>query len=467
MIFSKMIYIVFVASLGYFILSVLNYAFLVLIGSFEGKRITREEEDEDYSLAYFSTFKIPISIIVPARNEEDWISDCVKCLLSINYPEFEIIIVNDSSTDRTLEILTDLLKLKPSDAVYIKHYQDGMVRTILTSGLYPNVTVIDKTSGAKKAGSVNAGLNLARYDYICVVDADTILDKDALLKVMAYVEKDPDRIIGVGSYFGLVNGFKVKDGVVTDYSFSYNPIVACQNIEYLRTFIGNRLAWSRYNALPIVAGGFAVWRNSVLYELGGYSSEFTCEDMELTFRAHDYTIKNKEKGYRIIALPYCVGWTEGPSSVSSLILQRGRWQRVTNETVWKYKYMLCNPRYGFFAFLVMPYFLLYEVLGVFVELSSIIFVAIGWLTGILQLNIFLAYLSFMLLTQAFISMLSVLAFVEEQKLFKIRYIAYITLLCLTEFFWYRWIISAAKIKGTIDFLHGNRSPDQYARSKRT
>jgi cellulose synthase/poly-beta-1,6-N-acetylglucosamine synthase-like glycosyltransferase len=460
------IYAVFIISLVYFIALTVYYLVLALIGSFENTKRTFEEEAEDYSLFYFSNLKMPVTLIVPAHNEEEWILDSLKSLLNLNYPEFEIIIVNDGSTDKTLDKLKEFLALKPADVAYIKHYKGGNVNNIFKSGRYRNVTVVDKESGHKKAGAANAGLNVAKYEYICVIDADTVLERGALLKVMAQVHKDPDKIIGVGSYFGLVNGFNVKDGTIVEYRHSYNPVIAYQNIEYIRSFIGNRLAWSKYNAMPIVSGGFGVWRKDVLYELGGFSVEFTCEDMEFTFRAHDYVAKNKEKGYRIIMLPYSVGWTEGPSNVPSLIMQRNRWQRVVDETVWRYKYMICNPKYGFFAFIALPYFLLYEALGVFAEIISIAFVTFGWLAGVLHFNVFLAYFLLMVLSQAFVSLVSILVFVGGQRIFKIRYIMYLAGLSLVEFFWYRWIISFAKLLGTFDFLRKNRTHNMYIRAKR-
>lgn len=463
---SRIIYAVFIISLGYFIALTIYYLVLALIGSFENRKRAFEEEVEDYSLFYFSKFKMPVTLIVPAHNEEEWILDSLKSLLNLNYPEFEIIIVNDGSTDRTLDKLNEFLKLKPADIIYTKHYKNGKINQILKSEIYRNVTVINKESGHKKAGAANAGLNIAQYDYICVMDADTILERDALLKVMAHVHKEPDKIIGVGSYFGLVNGFKVKDGTIVDRAHSLNPIVAYQNIEYIRSFIGNRLAWSKYNAMPIVSGGFGVWRKDVLYELGGFSVEFTCEDMEFTFRAHDYIAKHKDKGYKIIMLPYSVGWTEGPSNIRSLMVQRNRWQRVVDEAVWKYKYMICNPKYGFFAFIALPYFVLYEALGVFAEIISIAFVTFGWLAGILQLNVFLAYFLLMVLSQAFVSLISILIFVSGQRIFKIGYTMYLVGLALVEFFWYRGIISFAKLMGTIGFLNRNRTPNQYVRAKR-
>jgi cellulose synthase/poly-beta-1,6-N-acetylglucosamine synthase-like glycosyltransferase len=265
---------VFLALFGYFLILTFYYLFLSLVGSVVSVKRAFEGRAADYQPLFFSAFKIPVSIIVPARNEEEWIADSLKALLNLNYPEFEIIVVNDGSTDRTIEILDSMLKLKPIDVMYVRHYRDGMVNEILRSENFPNVTVIDKPGGSKKAGSVNAGLNIAKYAYVCAVDADTIFERDALIKVMAYVARDPDRIIGIGSYFGLLNGLKVKDGAIVERSFSYNPIVAYQNAEYIRSFIGNRLAWSNYNAMPTVAGGFGVWRRDFLYEQGGVLARF-------------------------------------------------------------------------------------------------------------------------------------------------------------------------------------------------
>ncbi|MFA6078845.1 MAG: glycosyltransferase [Candidatus Omnitrophota bacterium] len=464
---SGTIYAIFVFSVVYFLAVTVYFMFLTMIGSRENVKKTFEGAEEDYPLFYFSAVRMPVTMIVPVRNEEMWIEDSLMSLINLNYPQFEVIVVNDGSTDSTLAKLDAMLKLKPYDPVYIKHYKDGHVRRILTSEKYPNVTVIDKDSGFKKAGAANAGLNLAQYDYVCVVDADTVLERDSLLKVMAQVHKEPDKVIGVGSYFGLVNGFKIKDGAIIDRSASYKPIVAYQNIEYMRSFIGNRLAWSKYNIMPNIAGGFGVWRKDVLYELGGYSSDFTCEDLEFTFRAHDYAAKNREKGYKIIMLPYSVAWTEGPNNIKSLIIQRNRWQRVLNETIWKYKYMTFNPKYGLLGFMVIPYFVLYEFAGIFIEAFSLILLFSGLIAGVVDLKIFLAFFTLMLLTQAFMSLLCILIFVDAQRVFKIKYIMYLAGLSLVEYFWYRWIVSAAKFAGTFDSLRNKRSFDMYKRAERS
>jgi len=457
----------FLVFFSYFVILTLYYFILAMIGLIETRKRTHESEDEKYSSLLLSSFTASVSIIIPAHNEEGWIRDCLLSVLNLNYPKFEVIVVDDCSTDATLKILGDMLKLKPINISYPKHYKDGMVREVLQSENYSLVTVISKSAaGLKKAGAVNAGLNLAKYEYICVLDADTIIEPDALIKVMAHIEKDPGHIVGAGSYFGMSNGLKIKDGRIIERSFSYKPILAYQNLEYIRSFIGNRVAWSKFNAMPNVAGGFGIWRRDLLYDLGGYSTEFTCEDVELTFRAHDYIVKKNEK-QKIIMLPYYVGWTEGPSNIRSLISQRERWQRVMNETIWRYKYMILNPKFGPFAFLTLPYFLLYEVLGVFVEVASIAFVVAGWLKGVLDLRAFLSILALMILSQVVISLLCVFSFLRNNLLFSLKYVANLVALSWVELFWYRWIISISKLIGTINYFKGRKEYGQYVREKRT
>ncbi|MDD5259869.1 MAG: glycosyltransferase [bacterium] len=463
--FTRCIEILFIIYISYFLLLVVYQVILGVIGFFENRWRNKQDEAEDYNRFSVSAFSLPVSFIVPARNEQEWISECIKAILSQDYPEFEVIVVNDNSTDQTMNILNELLDLQELTNPYKDRFDAGKIIGMHRSRKYPKVTVLTKISGKKKAGALNAGLNFAKYKYVCILDADTIIEPNALLRIMSHVQKEPDNIIGIGSSFGLVNGFKVKDGKIVDKSYSYNPLLAYQNIEYIRSFIGNRIAWSRFNSSPNIAGGFGIWRRDILLELGGYSTDFTCEDIELTFRAQDFIIKNKKGNYKILMMPYFIGWTEGPSNISGLILQRSRWQRVTNETVSYYRHMFMNPQFKMFAFVIMPYFLLYEVLGVFFEVSSIGLVLFGWWSGWLDVRMFLALFSFMVLTQTLVSLVSIGAFFREEKLFKLRDIILFVFLSFFETFWYRWIISLAKLWGTFGYLLGQKHFDQYERSK--
>jgi len=460
------IYLLFLVSFAYFFVMTFYFLLLSAISFFEEKRRVMELDAEDFTTLYSSSFTLPVSVIIPAHNEEEWITDAVKAALNLKYPEFEVIVVDDGSTDNTLKQLDSLLKLKPFDMPFAEYLRCGRIREIFKSQAYPNVTVINKDGGCKKAGAVNAALNISRFKYVCVTDADTIIEPDALIKVMAHVQKDPENIIGVGAYFGLVNGLKIKDGKIIKWSFSHKPTVASQNIEYMRSLIVMRTAWSKFNVMPIIAGGFGIWRRDIFLELGGYSPEYSSEDLEFTFRVHDYFLEKNDKKYKVLMLPYIASWTEGPSNIVSLIRQRNRWQRVTNETVWHYKHMIFNLRYGAFAFFLLPYFLFYEVFGVFIEVAAIAFLVWGITVQVVDMRVLLAFFSFMVLTNTISSLLAIFIFTKDQKVFSMKDITYFIVLSFLEFFWYRWIITIAKIMGTFSWLRGIKTYDQYVRAER-
>lgn len=453
----------FIFFLSYFAFVAIYYLVLAIIGFFEERQKAFEEETEGYETITASSFTSPVSIIIPAHNEEKIILNCVESVLNLKYPKFEIIIVDDGSDDRTLGLLKEKLSLISFDRTFSDRFHTGRIREFFKSEKYPHVNVLSKTGRFKKAGAINIGITFAKYRYVCMIDADTILEPDALLKVMVQIEKNPDKIIGAGSYFGLSNGFKIKEDRIVKRSFSYRPIIAYQNLEYIRSFIGNRMAWSRWNALPIISGGFGIWRRDIIIENGGYAPEFSSEDMEFSFRIRDFIVKNKEKNYQIIMLPYYVGWTNGPSNTKALLLQRNRWQRTANEAIFLYKHMLFNPKHGIFGFVTFPYFFFYESLGVFFEAASIIFVIIGWLNNLLDIKTFIIVIIAMILLQALISLVTLLSFIRDQRSMKPPYIIYLAFLSFFEFFWYRIILTLARLQGTLDYFRRKKTHDQFKR----
>jgi cellulose synthase/poly-beta-1,6-N-acetylglucosamine synthase-like glycosyltransferase len=349
--------------------------------------------------------------------------------------------------------------------VYTDQFSSGKIVGFLKSQKYPNVSVLSKMSGQKKAGALNAALNVAKYKYVCTIDCDTILEQDTLLKVMSHVQKAPERVVGIGSYFGLANGFKTKDGKIIERQFVTIPLAAYQNLEYIRSFIGNRIGWSRLKAMPLVSGAFSVWRRDILVAAGAYASQYSSEDLECTLRVHDYLVRNAQQDYEIVMLPHYVGWTEGPHTAGQLIKQRSRWQRVINEAIWDYRHMLFNPRYGNLGLITLPYYLLVEVCGVFFEIASVVITLLAFLTGFLSVQLFLSFFTFMILCQTLVSLISLFSFHTSHRLFTTKEITYFIMLSFAEFFWYRWVISCAKVLGFVGFCRGNRAYDTLHRHK--
>lgn len=456
-------YYCFIFFLAYFTAVAIYYLSLTIIGFFEERQKAYEEETEGYDTITASSFTSPVSIIIPAHNEEKMILNCVESALNLKYPKFEIIIIDDGSDDKTLDLLKERLSLTSFDRTFSDRFHTGRIREFFKSEKYSYVNVLSKTGRFKKAGAVNIGITFAKYRYVCVIDADTVLEPDALLKVMVQIEKNPDKIIGAGSYFGLSNGLKIKAGRIIEKSFSYRPIIAYQNLEYIRSFIGNRMAWSKWNALPIISGGFGIWRRDIIIENGGYAPEFSSEDMEFSFRVREFIVKNKEKDYRMIMLPYYIGWTHGPDNTKALIQQRNRWQRTADEAIFFFKRMLFNPKYGTFGFVTFPYFFFYETLGIFFEIASIIFVIIGWLNNLLNIETFIIIVIAMILIQALISLTALLSFIRDQHSMKPLYIVYLVFLSFFEFFWYRPIIILARLQGTIGYFKKIKTHDQFIR----
>jgi len=449
--------------------SVLTVYSLVLsfVSFFEEEKRFHETDEEDYRFFLSGHFSLPVSVIIPAHNEETGIMQTVYSILNQRYPELEIIIVDDGSTDQTFPNLQKELQLQSTHTPFEDRFDSGNILGLFISQRFPNIQVIRKESGKKKAGALNAGLNLARYRYICTIDADTLLKPDALLQVMAMVQRDPDHILGIGSYFSLSNPHRFENGKLIKQGYAWNPLIAFQNLEYLQSFIGNRIAWSRWNAVPIESGGFNLWRRDILDSCGGFDSSQSSEDLEFTLRVHDIMRRKGNTHYRIVTLPYLVGWTEGPESLTALITQRRRWHRVEMESVWKYRHMFLNPRYGVLGCLTFPYYVFYEIWGVFFEVASLIITGLGFFLGYLDLKLFAGITLFMILSQTFNTLMALFLVYREQKLFHTAEVAYLGCLSFTQYFFYRWIILISRIWGTFDFFMKKTSMDAIPRSKKS
>jgi cellulose synthase/poly-beta-1,6-N-acetylglucosamine synthase-like glycosyltransferase len=455
---------VYYACLGYLGLVALMFALLAISASFENRARARQSRNEDYQMLRESPFTIPVSIVAPAYNEEVCITPAVNSLLALNYPEYEVIVVNDGSTDGMLDRLIADFDLKPVGTFFREVLPASPVRQLYRSERDPKLMVIDKPNGGK-ADALNCGINLARYRYVCCVDGDTVFFPDALLNGMRVATQNPAEIIGVTSQVAIAShpeDARLPGGRV---KVCRSPLVAYQLLDYLRSFLSSRLAWNRGNYMLCAIGAFMLWRRDVLIELGGFSTEFTCEDIEFTFRVHEH-FRAKRQPYQILSLPEIVGVTEGPSSVGSLVSQRARWQRVISETVWHYRRMLGNVRYGTVGLLGMTYYLIGEVFAPIFQGLSVLVIVLGALTGLLRWQEFVQALLILAFASGLLTNFAILMRERHSRTFRGSDLRFLLLLTPLELVLYRPILFWAQFKGLIEFLRGDRSWNKFTRNAR-
>jgi poly-beta-1,6-N-acetyl-D-glucosamine synthase len=453
------------ACLGYLLLTNLVYLSFVLVGALENSVRRRESGSEDYTTLARSRFTIPVSVIVAAYNEERVIETTVRSLLALDYPEHEVIVVNDGSTDGTLELLRETFSLVPYEVFVRRVFPSEPVRAIYRGRTHPNLVVVDKNNGGK-SDSLNAGLNVARYRYVCGVDADTVFERDALLKAMRLVVQDPARIIGVTSYLTTARDpVRAMAAAPGRRPIDRQPLMAYQHLDFLRAFFNNRLAWSRHGFMLCAPGGFQVWRRDVLEEVGGYSRAFTCEDIELTFRVHERFLR-EGRDYRIHCLPDNVGITEGPDTPGKLVAQRERWQRVIDETVWHYRRMWFNPRYRTVGLIGAPFYLFTETLSPVVELLALVSIPLALALGVFEPAAFFLMLGAVAFVNAALTACAILFDDLQSRMYRRRDLVRLLLLAPFDLVLYRPIIMWARLKGSWHFLRGDKAWHKFERNLR-
>ena len=395
--------------LGYFIvLNGLYLAFTVMawreLGLHGRRRRYAAVED-----AFASPLTPAVSVLVPAYNEELGIVEGVRSLLALRYSRHEVIVVSDGSTDGTLAALQQAFDLAPVRMAVRTGLQTARVRGSYVSRRDPDLWVIDKENGGKH-DALNAGLNAARHPYICAVDADAVLEEDALLRVALPMIEDPGHIAATGGIVRIANGCVVDHGRVIDVRLPRSRIATLQVLEYLRAFLIGRIGWSRINSLLIISGAFGFFDRRLVEAVGGWSSATVGEDVELVIRLHRY-LRERDEDYRITFIPDPVCWTEVPEDLGTLQKQRRRWHRGLGQTLWHHRDVLANPRYGVLGLFAFPYFLLFELLGPVVQTLTAPAMIGWWLLGGLTLRFAVAFLAIALLLGILLS-LSALALEE-------------------------------------------------------
>jgi len=457
--------VVVLVCLGYLLLTNLVYVVLVAIAAIENAIRRHETSSEDYDVLASSRFTIPVSVIVAAYDEESAIESTVRSLLALHYPEHEVIVVNDGSNDGTLDRLRETFRLEPYEVFARRIFETEEIRAIYRSAEHSNLVVVDKENGGK-ADALNAGLNVARFRYVCGVDADTVFDRNALLKGMRLVVQDPARIVGVTSHLTIARDpDRAMAAPPGQRPIDSKPLLAYQHLDYLRAFFNNRLAWSRLGFMLCSVGAFQIWRRDVLEEVGGYSREFTCEDIELTFRVHERFLR-EGRDYEIHCLPDNVGTTEGPDTVGKLVAQRERWQRVIDETVWHYRHMWFRPRYRSVGLVGAPFYLFTEVLAPAFELVALASLPLAVALRVFDPGVFLAMLLAIAFTNAALTACAILLDDLQSRTYRTRDLLRLLLLAPLDLVLYRPLIVWARLKGSWRFLRGDKAWHKFERNAR-
>ncbi|WP_338648000.1 glycosyltransferase [Flavobacterium sp. KS-LB2] len=320
-----------------------------------------------------SNHTVGVSIVAPAFNEATTIVYNVKSLLFQEYPKFEVVIVNDGSTDKTLEILISEFNLVKVDFFYQEKIPTQPVRGHYksTNPIYSKLLVVDKENGKSKADGSNAGINSAKYSLFICTDVDCILRKDTISMLAKPFIENTEKVIATGAAIRISNSCEFKDGMLFKSHFPDNFFARFQELEYIRSFLFGRMAWSKINGLLLVSGGLGMFDKETVIEAGGYWHKSLGEDMELITRMRKLMHQKKEK-FLIIYIPESLCWTEVPASMTIFLRQRVRWARGLVQTLFLHKDVFFNPKYGKTGLLIFPYYLLYEFAVPILEILGLI-----------------------------------------------------------------------------------------------
>ena len=436
-----------------------SYLTLSIISAIALRKYLRKNSYVDYNSIILAPLTPSISIIAPAYNEELSIVENIRALLSLHYNNFEVIIVNDGSTDETFKRMVEAYSLER-----VNYYFDYKLPCERIRGIYKSqnksfkmLTVIDKNNGGK-ADALNAGINVSKKELICCVDVDSIMEPDTLLKlVKPFMEETDKKVIATGGVVRIANSCVIEDGQIREIRLPGDFLARMQVLEYTRAFLLARMAWGKLNGLLLISGALGLFDKETVIKCGGYNKENVGEDMELVVRMRRY-MADQKKPYTATYIPDPLLWTEVPSTGKQLARQRNRWTRGTLETLIAHRKLFMNPKYGSLGMISYPYWLFLEWLAPILEFLGYLYFAYLLITGSVNWPFFLLLLAFV---YTFSVMLSSFAILFEEKTFhKYKSRKDVLNLLLTAFlepFFYHTRTVWWAIRGNIDYLRGVRS----------
>ncbi len=437
-----------------FILVIYSVMIIIAFSQIRKQRfINKDFLDDSLVQNYYSK---PISIIVPAFNEEVGIIDSIHSLTNLKYPNLEIIVVNDGSTDETLLKIVNHFQMKRIHKVIRQELTTQEVKGLYQSTIQPNLYLMDKENGGK-SDSINSGINFSSFPYFCTVDADSILEEHSLLRIMEPLLMSDEEIVGVGGNVKIANGNEFRLGSLLQSNLSNNALVTTQIIEYSRSFLLGRVAMSKLNLLLILSGAFSVFNKAWVLKVNGYSPNMIGEDMEIIVKLHRHFKENGiEKRIEYVPDPVC--WTEAPPTLSDLRKQRRRWQQGLIDTLIKHIKVTLNPKYGKVGLLAFPYFWFVECIGPIIEFLGYVYIIISFFLGNLYLEFALLLSSLLILYSVLFSLSSILyeswttrTYPKTKDLLKLFVSSFL------EIFWYKPITLLFRLEGMVRSIFKLRS----------
>lgn len=360
--------------------------FSVIVG---GLDLYKRDRQEKFKSTLATDYYLPISIIVPAYNEELTVVDTVRSLLSLEYRSYEIIVVDDGSKDNTTETLKEAFGMHRINRPIRRQIQCQKEECIYeTHAQKVTLTLIRKKNGGK-ADALNMGINAARFPYFICMDADSVLQYDSLYRIARPVLENGN-VVAVGGLIRLSNNVEIENGRITKYRLPHNILAAMQVLEYDRSFLASRILFDRFNGSLIISGAFGLFKKDVVISAGGYDNKTMGEDMELVVKLHEYCTLN-HIDYKICYATDAICWTQAPERLRDLCKQRKRWHLGLFQSMYKHRSMFLNHKFGMVRVISYLYFLIYELLSPFIELFGIGTILLAWCFDLINVPFMLLF----------------------------------------------------------------------------